>query len=140
MKNIKEICIGERLRLFREKCGFTQQQIANALCIDRSTYSYYETGKTTPSLETLVSLAGIFHMDLQALLHPMLPEGDPSPPVPQKWNHSPIFALAKDERQLVCYYRRMDPKGRQGMLEFAADAAAQVSFKERNIHEKPNSP
>ena len=40
MSNICEI-----LRQLRQKAGLTQEQVSNYLSVDRSTYSYYETGK-----------------------------------------------------------------------------------------------
>ena len=38
--------LNERLRSLRLSMGLTQMQVAEALNIDRSTYTYYETGKT----------------------------------------------------------------------------------------------
>ncbi len=46
----------------------TQKQIAEVLNIDRSTYSYYETGKSIPSVETLKKLAKIFNITIDTLL------------------------------------------------------------------------
>ena len=37
--------IGENLRRLREGCGFSQKQVADAVHIDRSTYTNYELGK-----------------------------------------------------------------------------------------------
>ena len=36
------------LKFLRECCELTQQEIANALRIDRSTYTYWERGRTLP--------------------------------------------------------------------------------------------
>ena len=41
--------LGKNLRLKRERRGWTQQEGAAKLYVDRSTYAYYETGKTEPS-------------------------------------------------------------------------------------------
>lgn len=46
----------KNLKYLREYCELTQQQIANALCIDRSTYTYWERGKITPSIHKLTKL------------------------------------------------------------------------------------
>ncbi len=66
--------IGKRLRFVREKFGYTQQQVANALNIDRSTYSYYETGKTSPDITTLLALSEIFSIGVDEFLIPLDPE------------------------------------------------------------------
>lgn len=50
------------LKKLRENCGFTQQQVADTLNIDRSTYAYYETGKTTPDINTIIKLAKIYNV------------------------------------------------------------------------------
>ncbi len=56
------------LRKYREKMELTQKQLAETLNIDRSTYSYYETGKSIPPVETLVKLAKIFNTTIDDLL------------------------------------------------------------------------
>jgi Predicted transcriptional regulators len=61
-----DIC--KKIKKFRKKAGYTQQQIANLLNIDRSTYSYYESGRTIPDLKTLFKLAEIFQEPLINLL------------------------------------------------------------------------
>lgn len=48
------------LRGLRQNRGFSQQNMAEALHVSRSTYSYWEEGKTRPSAEELQSIAVIF--------------------------------------------------------------------------------
>jgi len=60
--------LAERLRIFREQCGFSQQQIADKLNIHRATYSYYELGRTEPSVDNLIRLARIFNITVSELL------------------------------------------------------------------------
>ena len=43
----------QKLKEYRIKCGFSQQQVADVLNMHRSTYSYYESGKTEPSMENI---------------------------------------------------------------------------------------
>ena len=58
----------ERLRYLRNLHGFTQKQVADALNIERSTYTYYETGKTHPDLNAIVKIAKIYSVTLDYLL------------------------------------------------------------------------
>ena len=51
--------IAETLRCLRVRAIF-QQNIADILNLNRSTYTYYETGKTTPDVRTLNKIAHIF--------------------------------------------------------------------------------
>lgn len=60
--------LSNNLKEMREDCSFSQQQIAEKLGIDRSTYSYYETGKTTPDILALIKIAEIFGISVFYLL------------------------------------------------------------------------
>ena len=61
---------GEHLRFLRtSRTDLTQGEIAELLNIDRSTYTYYESGKTEPSLETLKKLAGILGVSVDRLVY-----------------------------------------------------------------------
>lgn len=50
------------LKFLRECCGVTQQQIADTLHIDRSAYSYWECGKTTPTLHSITALIKFYRV------------------------------------------------------------------------------
>lgn len=54
--------IGEKIKILRTKFGLTQKEVADALEIERSTYTYYELGKTTPSWNVVKKLAQIFQI------------------------------------------------------------------------------
>lgn len=62
------IRLPERMRKLRRWNGYTQAEIAAALSIHRSTYTYYETGKTRPTLETLTLLTRFYGVPLEFLL------------------------------------------------------------------------
>lgn len=52
------------LKVARIERGLSQKQIANKMYIDRSTYTYYETGKTLPSIFQLISLSKILNVNI----------------------------------------------------------------------------
>ncbi|MBP3320058.1 MAG: helix-turn-helix transcriptional regulator [Clostridia bacterium] len=60
--------IADNIRKFRVYRGMTQQQVADALELDRSTYCYYESGRINPDVRTLFSLAEVFDVDCEELL------------------------------------------------------------------------
>lgn len=62
------------LKYYRNKCGLTQQDVSELLGFERSSYTYYESGKTTPDLETLIRLAKIFNVNILDLLAGCNPE------------------------------------------------------------------
>ena len=60
--------LGDRLRRFRKNAGLTQEQISDVLGIDRSTYAYYETNKTSPSIPYLVIISKLYCITVDELL------------------------------------------------------------------------
>ena len=56
------------LKFYRHECGLTQQQVADRLKIERSTYTYYETGKTKPDINTLIKIAKVYNISYTKLL------------------------------------------------------------------------
>jgi transcriptional regulator with XRE-family HTH domain len=120
--------LSKKLRDLREKCGYTQQQIANTLNIDRSTYSYYETGKTSPDIPSLIVLANVFSVSIEELLgqEQQTPLALNDSGSPKKMsilgknfskNDSHIYDLTKNEKQLICYFRAAKPETRKHILD-----------------------
>ena len=59
---------GNTLKKLRLEAGYTQQQLADKLCVTKSVVSYYELQERYPSPEVLVKLASIFHVSTDYLL------------------------------------------------------------------------
>lgn len=58
----------DMLRLLRRANGWSQREVAERLHVNRSTYAYYETGKTRPDYETLLSIADLYGVSVDFLL------------------------------------------------------------------------
>mgnify|MGYP004697007439 CR=1 FL=1 len=63
-----KIELAENLRKLREKVGRSQGQMAKALHVDRSTYSYYEAGKVLPNIFTLIKISKLLKVDFLNLI------------------------------------------------------------------------
>lgn len=107
----------ERLKAARKECKLTQQQVADMLSIDRSTYAYYELGVSNPSLDNLVSLAAVFKTDIGWLLGTdrkgegwRAPENDLA--VLKACKEKQMAELSKDERQIVALFRIANAQGK----------------------------
>ncbi len=125
--------ISSKLKKLREACGFTQQQVADILQIDRSTYSYYETGKTTPDLKTIKKLIKIFNISYMDILENDEPfintkVNDISNSSYYNYNcnyHSNskinnsdyIPKLTKDEKNLIMAYRLLSNEEKENILK-----------------------
>lgn len=59
---------GEMLRTARERNGLTQQQVADKMDIDKSTYCGYETGKRNPDVAKIKQLSMILNTSADELL------------------------------------------------------------------------
>lgn len=59
MKNLKQIRLNN---------GWTQQYVANYLCITKAAYSNIETGKRNPSLDLALRIQKMFDTPIEYLL------------------------------------------------------------------------
>ena len=64
---IKRDILGEILYDFRKENGYIQQEIAEYLDIDRSTYAKYETTRK-PELDVVIQLAALYGVSLDEFL------------------------------------------------------------------------
>lgn len=105
---------GKKLRACRERCGLSQRQVAEALGLERTTYTYYESGRTEPNLTTLVKIAQIFCVDVSALL----PDENGDTPLRDSDNSAPnpIYSLSKDEQNLLISFRLLSDKEKKRIL------------------------
>lgn len=60
--------IGESFKRFRQERGLTQQQVADALAIQKSAYQRYEHGRVIPAATVIVNLAKFFGVSADYLL------------------------------------------------------------------------
>lgn len=59
--------IGKQIRAFREKKGFSQDELAETMEINRSTISKVETGKFAITIDYLVKFAWYLDFDITVL-------------------------------------------------------------------------
>ena len=124
-----KLLLGMRLRKFRKENGYSQSHIANVLGIERSTYTYYETGKTVPVIFDLMRLADLYDTSMDDLLgfhadqSDPLAFGDPRQPVrtavrrKERYLSEVVQDLSSEERQLLAFYRSAKPVERRQFFE-----------------------
>lgn len=116
--------LSKTLKRLRENCGFTQQQVADALNIDRSTYTYYETAKTTPDINTIIKLSKIFHVTYNDILDdekPLSKVKDYTSELHSGKSVGSIYELTKREKQLVIFFRLLTEEGKAQLIRDAED-------------------
>ena len=60
--------LGNRIKNLREARGLTQKELANKINVTKSTISYYENGKRTPTVNNLHDLARVLNVSLDCLM------------------------------------------------------------------------
>ena len=60
--------LSEKIQKLRKEQGLTQEQFAEQLFVSRTAVSKWETGRGTPSMESLKQIANLFHITLDQLL------------------------------------------------------------------------
>lgn len=60
--------IGDSFKRFRKERGLTQQQVANALALQKQAWQRYESGKVVPSATLILNLADFFNVSADYLL------------------------------------------------------------------------
>lgn len=94
---------GNHLRALRKKnSNYSQQNMADMLKISRSTYTYYETGKSEPGQDTLRKLCNILSVDFNCLL------GYYGEEEANVANSAETKRLTVDEEQFLAAYRSMN--------------------------------
>lgn len=117
--------IGDKLRYLREKNGYTQRKVADFLNIDRSTYSYYETGKTRPDIETLKKLANLFHVSIDYIAENNVKLRNERAAYTTRT--SSVEPLSDMEENIIQLYRNLAQEDRQKV----GDAVIQILSGER---------
>ena len=95
---------GDVLRKLRTDRGLTQKAVAEALNINRSTYSFHESGKTQPDFQRVTALAAIFEVPLGQMVEMLA-----------------IGQLCPEEKSLIAIFRRCDPASRQEIYRAAKE-------------------
>ncbi len=120
--------LGDRLRAIRKEHGLTQQNIADVLGVDRTTYTVYEGGSITPSPATLVKLSQIYNVTVGYLIgveenHPELRKIPDEKQEKKLLSSDPIFLLKKEEKELLLYFRVLSDAEKHKIIDEMKDLA-----------------
>lgn len=137
--NREDKAVGEILREYRTKLGFTQKKIADYLSVDRTTYAKYENGERRPQIDVLVALADFYSTNITEMLGDYSPEDRGmkrsvlanSP----KKESGKLVKLTEEEVRLIEYYRNAEAKS--SIIDYARkiqseNLAAKAEKKENN--------
>lgn len=102
--------VAETLKELRIHMGLTQEAVSQKLNISRQAYSYYESGRRLPDLDTACRLADFFQISLDQLvvkgLHPV--------------HADPFAALPSDYQTLLNTYQILSPEEQKSVRDYSA--------------------
>lgn len=107
-----------RLRLLRKAHGYTQEQVAQMVNVERTTYNKYENGKSMPPLETVLELARVLgDNDPRFLLQISVEDGS------DRLTEG-VGALSAVEMEIVLRFRSLEPDEQEAVLTRMREEAA----------------
>lgn len=116
--------LNDQIRLIRKFNGYTQQQIADILKIDRSTYASYEIGRNRPDIAVLQNFAKIFKVTVDYILN--LTEDsvyrlrdDTNEFNKERHKNLLLSELSADEKILIGIYRQLDGNAKKQLTDEA---------------------
>lgn len=118
--------LGQRIALLRRASGMSQEQVASLLHVSRSTYAYYESGKSSPSLDSLRELIQLYCPENPKFLLLM---DDDTTSIEQKKIINSVKkeklkgTLSSDEIQLLAIYRSSSESNRNMILQTCLNLA-----------------
>ncbi len=109
-----DLSVGQRMKYYREQCNLTQQQVADVLNINRTTYTKYETGVSEPSNDLLGKICAIFGVDYNSIL---AGSDSLSAKLADSDDELKMNTLSSDERMIIADYRTLPPEEQKKIAE-----------------------
>lgn len=114
--------LSEQLKIIRKANKFTQQGLADAIGIERSTYASYETGRNKPDAVLLSKIAKVFDVSSDFILEidttvPLNVE-DISVQYKKKSGNKLVSTLSKEEKSVLAKYRLLSDDKKAELVDF----------------------
>ena len=114
--------LSEQLKIIRKANKFTQQGLADAIGIERSTYASYETGRNKPDVILLSKIAKVFDVSSDFILEidttvPLNVE-DISVKYKKKSGNKLVSTLSKEEKSVLAKYRLLSDNKKTELVDF----------------------
>ncbi len=112
--------LSENLRILRKNFKLTQQEVADILGIDRSTYTFYEAGKSTPTKENIIKLCDIYNVTVGYILGvekncPELKVANRSDRIDEAMDG--LGEISRNEKFLIMAYRSLDSEKKEQLID-----------------------
>ncbi len=117
--------LSENLRVLRKSFKLTQQEVADILGIDRSTYTFYEAGKSTPTKENIVKICDIFNVTVGYLLG--VEKNCPELKLANRLDRideisESLNGISRNEKFIIMAYRSLDSEKKEQFIDLVKTA------------------
>lgn len=128
--------LAKQMRTLRTVNHFTQQQVADILNIDRTTYTSYEISKNTPDIMLLDAFAKIFSVSIDFILNidTKHPEAlcDEVDEYETSRSESLVSQLNRTERTLLAEFRVLSEEDQKKVQELISSCNPMKKQKAKN--------
>jgi len=134
---MKNELLAKRLKELRKANHYTQEYVASYLNIGRQAYSHYETGRNTPSSDTLYNIAALYNIPYHSLFelmmnidHPFSYQMSPAQTsvvndisdfleyINDPKNEKKLKLLSAKEKEFLYYFGKLTVKDQEDILDF----------------------
>ncbi|MBQ9278038.1 MAG: helix-turn-helix transcriptional regulator [Lachnospiraceae bacterium] len=113
---IKNQHLASILKSKREECSLSQNEIAEILGLSRATYSKYELGLQTPSLESLLNISTFYRINPMELICALIPAKRLScAPEYKNFKCYSNDDLSLSDQELLQNYNKLNPKQKEAI-------------------------
>lgn len=121
LREIEKINIHDLVKSARTHAKLTQQELADALGIDRSTYSYCETGRTKLDIIFLLKVCNICNISLEDVLkaNPSIAKANMVSSNVPPYLFNKESSLSEREQTLIAHIRQLDQKDQAMVFDMA---------------------
>ena len=106
------LLLAQHLKELRDFHQYTQEYVSSQLNIERPSYSNYELGKRTPTLDLVIAFADFYNVSVDDLLRN--PDFTPCAATSEE----SLIPNSDDERELLATYRLLSQYDKEELLDY----------------------
>ena len=114
--NLKTQSLSSVLKNKREEHSLSQNEIAEMLGVSRATYSRYELGQRTPTIENLLNLSAFYRINPMEFICALIPANRLSyAPEYKNFKCYSNDDLSPSDQELLQNYNKLNPKQKEAI-------------------------
>ena len=126
--------LADSLKKIRKQYKMTQEDIAKLLGISRSGYTYYETGKTVPSVGILQKLSAIYSTSIDVIIGNPVRENTDKRCYSDilsvsEGNTDPLIYMKRNEQALIMAFRLLSDEEKEKLQDVVMDMLREAESK-----------